>query len=662
MISPGELIDNRYRVDRLIGEGGMGAVYAVTDTDGASYAVKVLLDLSDETMTKRFVREAQATARLAGENVARIYGSGTLADGTPYLLMELLRGEDLADLVHRRGALSVQEAVSYVLEVSGVLGEAHALGMVHRDIKPANLFVATRPDGTRCAKLLDFGISKPALNTVAPVTQLTQNGTILGTPQYMAPEQLLSSTDVDARADIWAIGVTLQELLTGCSAFRGDTLAEVVTAIMRDPPRSLREARPDVPAAIEAVILRCLQKDAELRYASTAELAQALRHALRQPQQAPPVMLTPSRAGLAPARTVDNPAAHAATMAHAATAQQGSDPVAAAWAKLPQGPGPRAATLMHHPSLTVSQAPVATSSANARRRRLWPVAAVATIGVLLVAAGAVIALTSNSEDGKRRAGRGDRAPNDTLLTGDARIPKRTRKALLKQLGTGDTRFKRRDWKGAEDRATGVLDEIDEQGLQMATDKSDIASRAEDLLSRIKAQESLDLARATRCAANIMPDFGELSRRLSETHQRAVTAWTWHPRSLRCSVSAVLDIHITVGKECQELAMAATGPKRYQHLHLARSVVLSGLVLERSYALLSPNPERCRNTLARGRAALAALRTSITSDIDTNVPGSRAQAKPSPPGRVEPTPAPPSPRSPKKKKRKKGRRIRLPRLK
>lgn len=228
----------------------MGAVYAVTDQDGTRYALKVLLDATDVTHTKRFLREATASAQIDSPHVAKVHDSGVLDDGSPFILMELLHGEDLADLVGARGPLPADEAIQLLLPVLDVLEQAHGKGMVHRDIKPANVFNATLPDGTRCVKLLDFGISKPALTGVAPMTQLTQTGTVLGSPDYMAPEQLVSSSDVDARTDIWAIGVTLHELLTGQGAFGGTTLAELITAIMRDAPRpSDKRVRTCIPSS-----------------------------------------------------------------------------------------------------------------------------------------------------------------------------------------------------------------------------------------------------------------------------------------------------------------------------------------------------------------------------------------------------------------------------
>jgi len=189
------------------------------------------------------------------------------------MVMEFLEGNDLAHLVKQRGALPGQEAIEYVLQACEALAEAHVAGIVHRDLKPANLFLTHRADGSPCIKVLDFGISKV---TVSPEGGLTQTSAMMGSPNYMAPEQLRSARDVDARSDIWALGIILHELLTGEVAFKADTLAELHVAILQGQPTILRARRPDAPPAMEAIILRCLEKDPARRFANVAELATAL--------------------------------------------------------------------------------------------------------------------------------------------------------------------------------------------------------------------------------------------------------------------------------------------------------------------------------------------------------------------------------------------------
>jgi serine/threonine-protein kinase len=225
----------------------------------------------------RFLREAKAAARIQSEHVARVSDFGTLDDGAPYLVMEYLEGNDLDSLLQARGALPVAQAVEYVLQACEGLAEAHAAGIVHRDLKPANLFLARRTDGSSRIKLLDFGISKLDVRPgSAPEGNLTSTKTLMGSPLYMAPEQLRSLKQVDRRADIWSMGIILYELLSGQSPFNADTLPEVCARIMTEPPPDLRGRAPRVPEALAAVVGRCLEKEPARRYGDVAALAQAI--------------------------------------------------------------------------------------------------------------------------------------------------------------------------------------------------------------------------------------------------------------------------------------------------------------------------------------------------------------------------------------------------
>ena len=276
MIAIGETLDGRYRVVSRLGEGGMGVVYRATHLElGVEVAVKVLREeaLGDQEAVTRFYREARAASALKGPHVARVLDVGRLASGSPYLVMEFLEGNDLDAELERRGALPVGEAVRYVLETCDAMSEAHALGIVHRDLKPANLFLARAANGRTSIKVLDFGISK----LVDPQDQrVTQTQAVFGTPLYMAPESLRSTKHADARADVWALGVILYELLAGRPPFLGESASAVTVAITVDPPAPLRAARPEVPPELEAAILRALEKKADLRFASVDELARAI--------------------------------------------------------------------------------------------------------------------------------------------------------------------------------------------------------------------------------------------------------------------------------------------------------------------------------------------------------------------------------------------------
>ncbi|MDF2692691.1 MAG: Serine/threonine protein kinase PrkC, regulator of stationary phase [Labilithrix sp.] len=278
-ITPGEVLAGKYRVERMLGEGGHGVVVAAQHLAlGERVAIKLLrAEVSEDAETvERFLREARAAVRIKGEHVTRVLDVGSLENGTPYMVMEYLEGSDLSNLVETKGWLPVSVAVDYVLQSCEALAEAHALGIVHRDIKPSNLFLTSRPDGTACIKVLDFGISKSMPAADGPAADLTSTQSVLGSPQYMAPEQMRSSKRVDGRTDIWALGTTLHELLTGRAPFEAQTMPELFAMILMDTPPRLAERRPEMPPALELVVARCLEKDPQNRFADVHQLARAL--------------------------------------------------------------------------------------------------------------------------------------------------------------------------------------------------------------------------------------------------------------------------------------------------------------------------------------------------------------------------------------------------
>jgi len=225
----------------------------------------------------RFIREARAAVRIKSEHVARVSDVGTLENGSPYMVMEYLEGTDLSDLVQKRGAMSVEDAVESLLQASEAIAEAHALQIVHRDLKPANLFLIRRPDGTPSVKVLDFGISKiSGPPGSASDMGMTKTTAVMGSPLYMSPEQMASSRDVDQRTDIWALGVILYELISGRMPFNADTMPQLCAMILQQSPPPLRSIRAEVPEGLERVIARCMEKDRAQRYSTVAELAQAL--------------------------------------------------------------------------------------------------------------------------------------------------------------------------------------------------------------------------------------------------------------------------------------------------------------------------------------------------------------------------------------------------
>jgi serine/threonine protein kinase len=278
-ITEGRVLAGKYRVERVLGQGGMGVVVAAHHIHlDEKVAIKFLLPeaVTSAEVVGRFVREARAAVRIKSEHVARVSDVGTLEGGEPYMVMEFLDGSDLAVWLQQRGALPVEQAVEFILQASEAIAEAHALGIVHRDLKPANLFVVRRADGLLSIKVLDFGISKVTGPAGSADANMTRTNAVMGSPLYMPPEQMAASRNVDARADIWALGVILYELLTGRAPFSGETLPEVCMKIATEPPPPIRSLRPDIPPEVEAVILRCVEKDRGRRYANIAAFAHAL--------------------------------------------------------------------------------------------------------------------------------------------------------------------------------------------------------------------------------------------------------------------------------------------------------------------------------------------------------------------------------------------------
>lgn len=277
-VAEGAVIDNKYRVERVLGKGGMGMVVAASHLLlPQRVAIKFLLIDGNPALKARFHREAIAAAQLRGEHVVRVLDVSKPDADVPYIVMEYLEGQDLDAVLRARETLGLQEALDHVLQACEGMAEAHAAGFVHRDLKPANLFLTTKPDGARLVKVLDFGISKKLPGgSEGQGASLTQTQEMLGTPLYMSPEQMQSSRSVDARADIWAMGAILYRMLTGKPPFEAATLIELSWRVRDDAPKPPRALRRDIPPELEAVILRCLEKDPARRPATVAVLARAL--------------------------------------------------------------------------------------------------------------------------------------------------------------------------------------------------------------------------------------------------------------------------------------------------------------------------------------------------------------------------------------------------
>jgi hypothetical protein len=279
-IQPGQVIAEKYRVDRVLGTGGMGVVVAATHLDlQQAVALKFMQPtaLGDAEAVGRFLREARAVVRLKTEHVGRVLDLGKLDNGAPFIVMEYLEGEDLDRILSERGPFPITVATDYLLQALEAVAEAHAAGIVHRDLKPANLFLTRTAGGAPQIKVLDFGISKyTEANDPALSLSSTHNSVMMGSPLYMAPEQLMSARTVDSRADIWSLGASLYQLVSGKTPFDGETIAVLAAHVLQDEPVSLKEQRPDLPPPFEAVVMRCLQRDVDQRFRDVGQLAEAL--------------------------------------------------------------------------------------------------------------------------------------------------------------------------------------------------------------------------------------------------------------------------------------------------------------------------------------------------------------------------------------------------
>ncbi len=270
-LAPGALIDGRYRVEGVLGRGAMGVVYAATHERLAQpVALKTVTRgvLGDDEARARFSREARVLASLSTLHAPRVLDLGDLDDG-PYMALERLSGEDLARRLEVSPRLPLDQALTIAVQVLDALAEAHGRGIVHRDVKPANVFLAHVPGEGEVAKVLDFGISKAK---EAPGGSLTGTHEMMGSPAYMAPEQIRATSAVDPRADLWSWGALFYELLAGEPVFRGDVVGVVLAEVLEGRIAPL-SSRASVPPALARVVHRCLERDLSARYSSAAEIA-----------------------------------------------------------------------------------------------------------------------------------------------------------------------------------------------------------------------------------------------------------------------------------------------------------------------------------------------------------------------------------------------------
>ena len=272
-VAPGTVVLGRYRVDSVLGTGGMGNVVKATHVYMAQpVAIKFLRAelASDAGVVQRFLREAQATVKLRGDHAARVIDVGMMPDGTPFMVMEFLDGSDLGNILRHHGPQPPHIVVDWIVQVCEGLAEAHALGIVHRDIKPSNFYLTRKLDGSTLLKILDFGISK------APAgydSALTSTQSVVGTPAYMSPEQMLTPRKVDTRSDVWSVGVVMYQLLGGTLPFQAELYPELCIKVGTQPPLPIEAA---MPPGLGDVVMRCLEKEPGARFQSVAELAMAV--------------------------------------------------------------------------------------------------------------------------------------------------------------------------------------------------------------------------------------------------------------------------------------------------------------------------------------------------------------------------------------------------
>jgi serine/threonine-protein kinase len=381
---PGDVIEGKYKVEKVIGAGGMGFVLAAHHMLlDQRVAVKMMRAsvASGADAVPRLLREARASARLQSEHVVRVMDVAVQSNGMPFIVMEYLEGEDLEALLRRQGPLPLDDACDYALQALVALAEAHAHAIVHRDLKPSNLFLTRRMDGSYLVKVLDFGVAKSMAVLGDAGGRLTASGAVMGSPLYMSPEQIRGKRDLDGRSDLWSLGVVLYELLTGDVPFPGDTLGGVFASILESPYRDMRGVRPGMPLELDKLVARCLARRPEDRFATAGDLARALAPFVGLASAAR-VQRIEQMGSAVPSQPRSGPALAATVV--------GSPGVGSAPIKPPSTPGPVLAQTGHDPMTTSRLSPV-----DARPRPRFPLAA-GLAGTLLVGGILVLSLRHRS--------------------------------------------------------------------------------------------------------------------------------------------------------------------------------------------------------------------------------------------------------------------------
>jgi serine/threonine-protein kinase len=406
-LTVGAVVDGKYRVDEVLGRGAMGVVVAATHLQlGERVALKFLRYRAkagvNDDFQSRFRREARVSAKLRNEHITRVIDVGVWREHVPYMVMDYLAGTDLREVMRASGAMPIGTAIEYAVQVCEGIAEAHANGVVHRDLKPSNLFVTRRPDGSDLIKILDFGISKWSVGE-AGVDELTQTGVVLGSPKYMAPEQLFGSAEVDARADVWSVGAIVYEMLCGRPPFDQPSFTKICAELSTDRmPPSLVERRPEISAELEAVVMSCFARTPEKRIQNVAELAGDLLAAV----QAPFAETVRAKITFTLDPGTRDPLLSSGGMGTMATGSYGSI--------LSKSGSSRAIQLPGAPSVeSTGASPISISGALAsperKRWALW----LAPVALLVVGGAIFLAMSSGKSDVKTTAGPGTPGPTPT---------------------------------------------------------------------------------------------------------------------------------------------------------------------------------------------------------------------------------------------------------
>jgi serine/threonine-protein kinase len=271
----GQKVADKYRIERVLGSSGMGIVYLAEHEEiGQWVAIKFLLEAAKNPQAfARFKREARVMAKIKNKHAVRIVDVGQLNEDTPYIVMEYLEGRDLSTIMKANGPMPITMACDVAMQVAEALASAHAAGVVHRDLKPSNIFLSPLPDGSQHVTVIDFGVAKLRSDREDNKEEVTHTSMLIGSPRYMSPEQVSASRNVDHRADVWALGVIFQEMLTGQRVFHGDGIGMLLAAIAAQPPTPIQQLLPAIPADIAELMFYTLQKDPAARTPNIAEFA-----------------------------------------------------------------------------------------------------------------------------------------------------------------------------------------------------------------------------------------------------------------------------------------------------------------------------------------------------------------------------------------------------